>query len=106
MDDQIKIKWEDLEFSGYDGGGTPIYKYDGNYFTGIIEEYDDAGNLIGETEYRNGYIEGVQREYYASGQLKQEYHEKDNLLDGMYREWDENGKIISESEWKSGEKIK
>ncbi|MCW5907229.1 MAG: hypothetical protein KIS94_05180 [Chitinophagales bacterium] len=102
----IKVKREDLEFSGYDGGGSPIYKYDSDYFTGIILDYNNQGNLIGETEYRNGYIEGIQREYYASGQLKQEYQEKDNLLNGVYKEWDEDGKLISESKWKNGEKVK
>ncbi len=103
--EKAKVKYEELEFAGYDGGGSAIYKYQGGYFTGIILDFNQDGILIGETEYKNGYIEGMQREYYQSGKLEAEYYEKNNLLDGIFKEWDEAGNLISETHWKEGKKI-
>lgn len=35
----MKIKYEDLEHAGFDGGGSEILYYQGKPFTGIVLEY-------------------------------------------------------------------
>lgn len=102
----IKVKEEELEFVGIDGGGIPIYNYQGNPFTGIIVDYFFGTNIIaGETEYINGYQDGVEREYYENGNIKNEIHSRNNKLHGNCKRWDEQGNLLSTTEWKEGVKI-
>ena len=103
----LRVKDEDLEFIDIDGGGIPIYHYQGKPFTGIIVDYFFGTNIIaGETEYINGYQEGVDRVYYENGKIEYECFKKDNKLHGIYRDWDKEGNLISTTEWKDGVKIK
>jgi antitoxin component YwqK of YwqJK toxin-antitoxin module len=105
--DTLKVKEEDLEFIDIDGGGIPIYHYQGKPFTGIIIDYFlDTNVVAGETEYINGYQEGVERVYYDNGKLKHEFHLKDNKLHGVCKDWDEKGNLISTSYWENEVKIK
>lgn len=105
--DILRVKDEDLEFIGIDGGGIPIYHYQGKPFTGIIVDYFTGSNIVaGETEYINGYRDGVDREYYENGKIQYEFNSKNNKLHGICKDWDENGNLLSTSEWKDGVKIK
>ncbi|QDZ61021.1 hypothetical protein EVD19_11655 [Elizabethkingia meningoseptica] len=56
----LRVKDEDLEFIDIDGGGIPIYHYQGKPFTGIMMEYYN-NELYRELGYVNGYQEGVER---------------------------------------------
>lgn len=104
----IKIKEERLEFVDLDGGGRPIYKYNGKPFTGFIIEYfpQNLEVIESEIEYQNGYQDGYEREFYENGKLKNEFHCKNNMLDGVSKRWDEEGNLISESLWSKGKLIK
>lgn len=101
----LRVKEEDLEFVDIDGGGTPIYHYQGKSFTGMLLEYYDS-ILYREIEYINGYEDGVEKVFYESGKIKHEFHSKNNKLDGICKDWDEEGNLISTTEWKEGVKIK
>lgn len=105
--DKLKVKDEDLEFVGIDGGGIPIYNYQGKPFTGIIVDYFFGTDIVaGETEYTNGYQDGIVKNYYENGNLEYECYKKNNKLHGTYRDWDEQGNLLSTTEWKDGMKIK
>lgn len=98
--DTLKVKEQDLEFIDIDGGGIPIYHYQGKPFTGILlEYYDDI--LYREIEYLNGYQEGVERVFYENGKIKNEFHLKDNLLHGVCKSWDEKGNLTTEGIWEN-----
>lgn len=97
MDNNIlRVKETDPEllFINLDGGGSPIYKYKGQYFTGIVEDYLD-GILNYEAEYENGYLEGWVRCYYPNGVLEEERKMHNNvLITGTYKEFDRDGNLI------------
>ena len=101
----LRVKDEDLEFIDIDGGGTPIYHYQGKPFTGMLLEYYD-NILYREIEYLKGYEEGVERVYYDNGKIKYEFHSKNNKPHGISKNWDEEGNLISTTEWKEGVKIR
>jgi len=99
-----KIKSDDLEFKGIDGGGIPIYHHNGKPFSGVVLEY--YGEVLdGEIEYVNGYQEGAERNYYKNGSLESELMLKDNKLHGVCSEWDEEGNLITQTVWENGVKI-
>lgn len=100
----LRVSFEDLELIGFDAGGGEILNYQGEPFTGIIEELKD-GRLIGEVEFTNGHRGGVYRTYFDNGQLEEEYFLYFNKMEGNYREWDEDGNLISSTNWKDGEQI-
>lgn len=96
MDDILRIKETDPEllFINLDGGGSPIYKYKGQYFTGIVEDYLD-GILNYEAEYENGYLEGWVRFYHPNGDLETVKKLHNNvLIPGTYKRFDEDGYLI------------
>lgn len=68
----LRVKQEDLELVGVDGGGIAMLNYKGKPFTGIMLIYEDAGWLSREVEYQDGYREGWERDYYEDGQLEEE----------------------------------
>lgn len=78
--EQLRIKEEDLELVGFDGGGTGILHHKGKPFTGVCLIYEDAGWLSLEKEFQNGYEEGWVRDYYENGQLESEYKMSNNKL--------------------------
>jgi len=105
--EKLRVKDEDLEFAGVDGGGTAMYTYQGKPFTGIIEDYFfDNAKLAAETEYVNGYLEGIETTYYENGKIATYITSRNNLLHGECKRWDENGNLISETLWKDGELVK
>lgn len=91
----IRKNSEQLELWYFDGGGIPVYRYNGVPFTGIVEEYDN-GVLYAEDEYVNGFQEGWMRVYHQNGQLQIEVkkHNNDPIV-GTYKEYSENGTLIS-----------
>lgn len=55
-------KYKDLELWYLDGGGVPVYRYQGIPFTGIVEEYNEGDTvLLAENEYLNRFQEGWKR---------------------------------------------
>lgn len=103
--EKLRVKDEDLEFINVDGGGMPIYHYQGKPFTGILLEYYD-NILYRELEFVNGYEEGFERKYYENGRIASECYCKDNQPYGIGRAWDENGNLIVSTEWENGVQIK
>jgi len=103
--DTLKVKEEDLEFIDIDGGGIPIYHYQGKPFTGLMMEYYGK-ELFRELGYVNGYQEGIERVFYDNGKIKHEFYLKNNKLHGECKQWDEEGNLISTSYWENEVKIK
>ena len=103
--EKLRIKEEDLEFVNIDGGGIPIYNYQGKPFTGILlEYYDDI--LYREIEYIHGYQDGIEISYNESGQIEYKYYLKNNKLHGVCKNWDEQGNLTSESVWEERQLVK
>ena len=89
-----RVKVEDLDLVGLDGGGSPILHYKGKPFTGICLIYEDEGWLSGEEEYQNGYQEGWIRDYYKNGQLESEYKMSNNrLVANSTKNFNEDGSV-------------
>jgi len=75
----LRVTFDDVQQHGTDSGGDIIYYYQGEPFTGIIEEIKN-GVLIGESQFINGHRGGIQREYiYPSGLLIEEFYIKISL---------------------------
>lgn len=91
----LRINEDDLELTGFDGGGQPIFHYNGKPFTGILVMYEDDGTLSYEQEHQDGYNEGLFRPYHKNGQIYEEYQAHNNVeVDGTYKRWDENGNLL------------
>lgn len=103
--EKLRVRDEDLEFTGVDGGGTAIYTYKGKPFTGIIEDYffDNGEQLAGETEYLDGYQQGIETTYHKNGKIASFITSINNKLHGECKQWDENGNLLSHSFWNDGE---
>jgi len=96
----LKINYNDsnLTIPRLDGGGIPIYDYNGTPFTGIVFENYDTGALFKEEEYDKGYQEGWVRYYHKNGKKSEEYKaHNNNVIPNTHKEWDENGNLIWES---------
>lgn len=91
---RINIEDDNLDYAGIDEGGGNMWNYNGIPFTGIIEEFYDNGNLVGETECKSGYTDGLQTEYYESGQISEEYFLKYNRNYSTSKKWNEAGQLI------------
>lgn len=86
----LKVKAEELEPTGIDSGGSAMYNYKGQPFTGIRLLYEDEGWLSLEEEYQNGYLEGWVRSYYKNGKLEEEYQLHNNaVVTGTYKSYAE-----------------
>lgn len=97
----IRINFDDadLQYAGIDAGGGSMYDYQGQPFTGIIEEFYANGNLCGEIECKNGYTDGVQRAYYDNGQMEEEYYIKRNRNYKSFKCWSRTGKLTMHIEY-------
>lgn len=88
-----------LKIERLDGGGMPIYYYEGKPFTGIVFKNREDGSLAWEEEYIDGFQEGWWRSYYKNGKMNEEYKtHNNNVISGTHKEWDENGNLIWESQ--------
>lgn len=94
----IRIKEGDpkLNIPRLDGGGVPIYHYEGKPFTGVVFKNHKNGSILAwEEEYENGFQEGWCRYYYPSGKKHLEYKTHNNTeIDGTFKKWDENGNLM------------
>ncbi len=94
----MRIDVSQIEFMALDAGGGETYYYQGQPFTGIVEEfYPNTTNLISEVECVNGSIHGFIRDFHPNGQIEREYFKKFNRIYGEYKKWDENGILILHS---------
>jgi len=101
----IRVEFDDLELIGFDGGGSEMFNYQGQPFTGILVTMTD-GIVLSEEEFQDSYKEGLQRRYfYPSGHLQYEFTLKNNGLEGVFSTWDENGNLVEQSNWQDGIEI-
>jgi antitoxin component YwqK of YwqJK toxin-antitoxin module len=83
--------------SYFHDNGTPkkIIPYTNDTIEGDAISYDDHGNIIELTHYRQGLREGMSHGYFSENILKfQEKYENDLLLEASY--YSEDGKKIAE----------
>ncbi|MFP9117373.1 toxin-antitoxin system YwqK family antitoxin [Flavobacterium sp. RNTU_13] len=106
--EKLRVRDEDLEFAGIDGGGIAMYTYQGKPFTGIIEDYffENEEQLASETEYLDGYQQGIETTYHENGKIATHFTSSNNKLHGECKQWDEDGNLISHSFWHNGELFK
>lgn len=73
---ELRIEEEELTCVELDGGGTPIWEYQGKRFTGILICYE----------------KGWYRGYHPNGTLIEEYQLHNNIVvPGTLKKWDEEG---------------
>lgn len=97
---QQRVDFHDplLKAIGVDAGGSDIWAYAGQRFTGVIEDRRGDGTLRSEFELMDGHPHGANREYYPNGQMKVEYFMSYNRPYGFYREWNDQGVLITEED--------
>ncbi|MDB5154931.1 MAG: hypothetical protein JWR54_3682 [Mucilaginibacter sp.] len=101
----IRVQFDDLELIGFDGGGSEMFNYQGQPFTGILVTMTN-GIVYSKEEFQNSYKEGLQRRYfYTSGNLQFEFTLKNNGLDGVFSTWDDNGNLIEQTNWQNDVEI-
>ncbi len=100
----LTVSYDDVQEMGTDSGGGIIFYYQGQPFTGIIQEIRN-GVIVGESEFTNGHEGGLQTTYYPNGQIKQQKTKQFNKLEGTFTQWDESGNIISQTAWQNGVQI-
>lgn len=100
---RLKVNADDplLIENGLDGNGSMTYRFEGDFFIGIIAHYE-AGRLIAEYEYDDGFKWGLQRSYYPDGLLRAEWHIGPGGRHGWHREWDKRAKLTAEKLWING----
>jgi len=87
-----RINIDECDFDEVDGGGSPIWEYQGKRFTGVLICYEKDGTLSYEQECQDGYEEGWYRAYHANGKIMQEYNLHNNIVvPGTLKTWDEEG---------------
>jgi len=93
---RINIDDPQLTYGIPDSGGTETMNYQGQPFTGIVEEYyNDV--LVSERQYENSYSSGRTAVYWPNGQLKDESFEKHNRFYGSAKFWDEQGNLVGQT---------
>ena len=95
---------------------------------GLVKEYDENGQLVGEDNYKNGELDGLSRlyggkdrhllleinykngkarvwkTYYENGVLRMEINYKNGKRNGIERLYTKNEKLGIESNWKDGKR--
>jgi len=85
--------------------GMPQLKYklvDGHR-EGLMQRWDEQGNLREETEYSRGRKQGMVTYYYSDGQKELEGYHTLNRRAGVWRGWHEDGSQSFRSEYRDGE---
>jgi antitoxin component YwqK of YwqJK toxin-antitoxin module len=101
----IRVSFEELDLLGFDVGGTEIFSYQGQPFTGILETKTN-GIIYCEEEYKNGYKEGLQTMYhFPSGNIRSQIFLRNNNFDGIFKTWDDNGVVTKEAHFQNGIEI-
>ena len=89
---ELRIEEDELTCVELDGGGTPIWEYQGKRFTGILIIIEKDGTLGSEQECQDGFEEGWYRAYHKNGTLIEEYKIHYNIVvPGTFKTWDEEG---------------
>ena len=92
--DEIEIEYSD--------GGSPIYTWKDEPFTGVAYELGADGTLLNETAYVDGIQDGTTKSWYPNGQLESAIDMKFNRPHGNFRHWYEDGRIKNEGEAELG----
>jgi antitoxin component YwqK of YwqJK toxin-antitoxin module len=87
-----RVDFEEIE-TEYTKGGSPIYTWKGEPFTGIAYILDDAGKIAKETSYVDGIEDGIETMWYSNGQIETIRGIKWNRPHGKFQYWYEDGKI-------------
>jgi antitoxin component YwqK of YwqJK toxin-antitoxin module len=83
----------------YDEG---VMLLDGEPFDGVGYMVDDAGQLVGEIEYRDGLEWGMKRGWNVPDQLYYEGRFFRGVLHGKQREWHSNGQLAEDGDFEFG----
>lgn len=83
--------------------GTQQYKNDKP--DGKAVWYDEEGNLLSETMFRQGKMEGEKRDYYKNGQIMLQSFYVADKLHGTATGYFENGHIREKKEFRDGKQV-
>jgi antitoxin component YwqK of YwqJK toxin-antitoxin module len=94
MDEKLKIQrvpYDDLEYQN-----DTIFYFGGVPFSGIGEDTDEHGRVMGEVYFVDGKEHGQARSFYPSGNIMSETTYFQGVKNGVEREWYESGKLRGE----------
>ncbi len=76
-----------------------------NLLNGIITDYDEDGNLLRETPYKNGKKDGVEKGYRVDGSLSYEIPYENDKINGVIKRYRKDGSIQKQTEYKDGQPV-
>ncbi len=93
-----RVTTEQLDYPG-DG----LHYLDGVPFTGVLECWQEDGELESEAEYKDGLLSGQKRVWHPSpGGLQLEAECAWGAYHGRVREWHENGQMAGDAVYEYG----
>ena len=96
-----RVNSDEIEIE-YTEGGSPLYTWEGEPFTGVAFDVDDSGNLISEITYQEGIENGSEKNWYPDGQLESVRNNKWNRIHGDFKEWYPDGQVKIEGKCELG----
>ncbi|WP_299589485.1 hypothetical protein [uncultured Microbulbifer sp.] len=91
-----RISEDQIDFSD-----EMVCLYKGKPFTGVVFD-EDAGQVIGETQYKDGMLDGITRTWFRNRQLRSESCFVENRRHGPDKEWYESGVMKSDTMYEHG----
>ncbi len=117
----VKDKLQNKSYYFYTGGAVyQVINYKNNSKHGIAFEFDKAGKIINELEFRQGILtkrlkinrtdknnlkQGPWREYYLNDRVKTEANYVDGKMHGAFKEYDIRGQLKRSKQYKMGVEI-
>ena len=77
----------------------------GEQADGIVDRYDESGNLIKKSTIKNGDFNGIQTFFYENGKIKSEIMMVDGEELGQFKEYDIQGRLVKDGENKKDKLI-
>jgi len=71
-------------------------------FTGKYVLYENSGQKLYETNYKNGMKNGLETSWFKNGQKQYETNYKNGMKNGLTTGWNRNGQKESEANFKNG----
>lgn len=95
----MRVNIDNTDTRDCDAGGGPIFYYQNQPFTGIIEAFYSNSNMETEFEVIDGSVNGFVKDYYENGQLKAMYYQRYNGFYGESIDYDMLGNLLLHISW-------
>ena len=68
----------------------------------IVSEFDDSGNLLSQTSYRDGRKVGRFVSFWPDGRTRGRAFYDGDIIEGEYRSWHQNGRLADLKHYSQG----